>query len=331
MLRLRKKRGFTLIELLVVIAIIGILIALLLPAVQKVREAANRAKCFNNMRQLGLASHNCHDQLGGLPPANAWFAPSGGDPLNTGGAAGYGNPFFHLLNYIEQDNLYKQSVTTRGGTQAYLPYVPLQGTNPPQYAYAKPIKTYICPSDPSADSNGMSVGATLWGASGYAYNAQVFAKVNPATWDTGYTTWTGGGDLTSWFNRATIPGSFQDGLSNTILFTEKFATCTLQGTSFSGGNLWAYYYTDASNGYFHPGVEISWDRTISIGPNSKFQLQPIPYLTNCDPRRASTGHSGGINVTLGDGSSRSIATSISNNTWWKAMTPSSGEVLGQDW
>ena len=114
--RLRKQRGFTLIELLVVIAIIGILIALLLPAVQKVREAANRAKCFNNIKQLSLALHNCHDQLGKLPPACWWFTPNGASPATgSAGSGGYGSLFFHLLPYIEMDNLWKSGVYGPGG------------------------------------------------------------------------------------------------------------------------------------------------------------------------------------------------------------------------
>jgi prepilin-type N-terminal cleavage/methylation domain-containing protein/prepilin-type processing-associated H-X9-DG protein len=335
--RFRKERAFTLVELLVVIAIIGVLIALLLPAVQKVREAANRTKCFNNMRQLALAAQNCHDQLGRLPPGFGWFTPNGADPATTGTTGAWGNVFFHLLVYIESDRLQILSggpwPTTNPTTWAYVANRQIS-SSPVTYMYQKPVKIYVCPSDPTADSNGMAVGAPDWGASSYAFNAQVFCRCEPSTWESNPETWlstNGSGILTDWFNDATIPTSFPDGLSNTILFAEKFASCSGQG-----GALWDYFNVDPNQGIYLPAVGVNWLTTtqwpdLSIGPTSKFQLQPLPYLTNCDPRIASTGHSGGCNVALGDGSARSLASSISANTWWKAMTPSSGEVMGTDW
>src|SRR5262245_20518482 len=100
-----RSRAFTLVELLVVIAIIAVLVGLLLPAVQKVREAAARTQCTNNLKQLGLATHNCHDTMGALPPAMGYFPATSGY---------YGSPFWFLLPFIEQQNLWNEITLTEG-------------------------------------------------------------------------------------------------------------------------------------------------------------------------------------------------------------------------
>ncbi|HWY88362.1 MAG TPA: DUF1559 domain-containing protein, partial [Gemmataceae bacterium] len=115
----RQTSGFTLIELLVVIAIIAVLIALLIPAVQKVREAANRAQCTNNLKQIGLAVHSYHDTFRIVPSIGDWnalFRNNDWPALTYGGGlqspdGAQGSLLVHLLPYIEQDNLFKEFIT----------------------------------------------------------------------------------------------------------------------------------------------------------------------------------------------------------------------------
>jgi prepilin-type N-terminal cleavage/methylation domain-containing protein len=298
--RFRARRtGYTLIELLVVIAILGVLVGLLMPAVQKVREAANYVRCSNNLRQLTLASHNCHDQLGSLPPGLGWF-PSQQPP------GAYGTIFFHLLPYVEQDNLYRNSFFA-GNYFA--------GNNE---VHAHPVPLFLCPSDPSVNPPGVVLDhiGIAWGASSYACNAQAVCSVRD------------NGELVSPETYARIPASFPDGTSNTLLFAEKYAYCNNSNYP-EGGNLWAYWLTGANLRPYHPGFAVSWT-AYSIGPGSKFLIQPLPYNGNCDPTLASTPHGSGIHVGMGDGSVRFLSAGISPFTWWYLCTPSGGEVIPTD-
>jgi hypothetical protein len=313
-----------LIELLVVIAIIGILIALLLPAVQKVREAANRAKCSNNLRQLGIACHNCNDTNGRMPPAGGGFTEDFG--LDNFYPGAVGTIMFHLLPYIEQDTLYKSTYNNDSGQYGYYP--------PYNDKYQVPIKTFVCPSDPSVGDDGIVFDDATpdfnpWGACSYACNGQVFCNVD------------GRGVFEDPQAHPSIPKTFQDGTSNTILFAEKYARCVKNGvprTSGDGGNYWAYWdavYFDPNFGPRFPAFSVSyWDTANprpSIGPQSKFLLQPTPFIGNCNPLLASTGHTGGMQAGLADGSVRNLAANISGATWWAACTPAANDLLGPDW
>jgi prepilin-type N-terminal cleavage/methylation domain-containing protein len=311
----RTGRGFTLIELLVVIAIIAVLIGLLLPAVQKVREAAARTQCSNNMHQLGVAMHNCHDVNGRMPPLLAPYpymvSP---DPRFS---VSWGNPFYYGLPYIEQNNLYQSTYDPtnpdgNGAAASYRPWI--------NGAYQKPIKTYICPSDPSAPASGVATNSypwsDTWGVTSYAANGQVFANVD----SNGFYAGGGGPPGTQWWGEARLTATFQDGTSNTILFAEKYAQCNGEV------NRWDFWWA----GQWQPTFAFSG--TGAIGPASLFQSQPKPYTgPACDVGRASTSHTGGMVVCLADASVRTISTGISPSTWWAVCTAAMGDLPGPDW
>jgi hypothetical protein len=267
-------------ELLVVVALIAVLVGMLLPAVQKIREATHRAACLNNIRQLSVASHNCHTTHSKLPPMVGNFPDSSE-------AGDYGNVFFFLLPFLDQEPLFRMSWN---GSIHELDDLA-------NGLYARPVKTFLCPSDPTAPTNGLMDNG--WAAGCYGANFLVFG--NPGI---------------DWQGEARIPTHFPDGASRTILFAERYARCGAYGS------LWA-----RSSEYD------DWVPTFAfkvIGPKSVFQSSPTPWQTGCDPSRPSTAHGVGMNVGMADGSARRLARSIDPTTWWGYCTPDGNEVYAED-
>ena len=322
-----KRRGFTLIELLVVIAIIAILIALLVPAVQKVREAAARTQCTNNLKQIGLGIHNFEGTHKRMPPLYGGVVSFNGDQASQKFPSTWGSTHVFILPYIEQDNLYK--LMNVPNTSTYDPKIGVGGA-----ANTKVVSTYVCPADPSM-SDGIQSGLTLGGTS-YGANAQVFAPL--LTEDSGPS----GGQMKTaatpnYCDRGASIARIGDGSSNTILFIHSYALCggssaSYAGTAwgFSGGQKAA---PPKSGPSYLPWSRASYLGQVAYAAGTPFQNAPNPYSDplKCDPKLPATPHASAMMVLLGDASVRSCTPSITPDTWNKACLPNDGGILGSDW
>jgi prepilin-type N-terminal cleavage/methylation domain-containing protein len=287
------RQAFTLIELLVVIAIIAILIALLVPAVQKVREAAARTQCTNNLKQIMLAVHGYHDTNKVLPPLAQLMAAGS----TCGGSCG-GNIQLFLFPYLEQTPLYSQDVAMGTGWGA---------------SAQTPLAVFLCPADGSAPGGmipptDFSGQTSPWAASNYAANYPVFS-VPGVSWSTFATL-------------VTIPA----GVSNTVGFSERLAVCngTPAARDFPMTGLYAnWQYTSIFNLY-------QWWNNHGMGsyPASIQPPQFAPKQSACDWTRANSPHPAGIQAGLMDGSVRPVASNISAAIWVAVCDPNNTTPMG---
>jgi prepilin-type N-terminal cleavage/methylation domain-containing protein len=307
----RRPRNFTLIELLVVIAIIAILVGLLLPAVQKVREAASRTQCANNLKQLGLATHNFHDTRNQLPPA-----------IGQMGANTWGTAHYFLLPFLEQDNLYNAA---GGDSFAVL---------------NTPVKMFWCPSDASItagliatapQNNGLGVGQ---GAASYVIN---FAPVQFGG-KTLLTGMPGGTSNTVLFGERLAYCAFEAHGNETISAWAEYFVWNSGGTTdkqfnFSwdapvfngptkggtavGGNGITFPYGVANAGYPRIAASVYQGSALQSGTS----------ITTCDYSTLQAMHTGVVMMGLGDGSVRPVSNNVSLTSWqyacinWNAWSP----------
>jgi prepilin-type N-terminal cleavage/methylation domain-containing protein/prepilin-type processing-associated H-X9-DG protein len=308
-----KRRAFTLIELLVVIAIIAILIGLLLPAVQKVREAAARSKCSNNLKQLGLAMHSYHDSNGGLPAM-------------TGQGCCWGTWAVIVLPHIEQQSMY-QLYQNWGGNDSVNSNFPAPngGTNP-RYGSApnttnvttRRLQTLTCPSDRVNDPIGNinNYNYAVCGGNGGTYKA-----AGPSPQPTGYTVQAGmfdgsvngmviSGTTVTANSRKTKLTDVTDGLTNTVMVGEVLQG---QGSDLRGFIWWGD--ATAMSTYYPPNTT-SPDLIYSAGYCNNQPIQGMPCVGGSGALFASRSkHTGGVNAGMGDGSVRFVQSSINPNTW----------------
>jgi prepilin-type N-terminal cleavage/methylation domain-containing protein len=325
----RPRRAFTLIELLVVIAIISVLIGLLLPAVQKVREAAARIQSMNNLRQLGLAAHNYQTVRKGKFPAayTLLSATAGGVQQET-------NVFVALLPYLEQEavgkNLTAFTSTPPGGFAAATATM-----------RAVPLKVFQAPADQTWGSGQATINGVNFGLISYGANFQVFGAA-PQTYG-------GGAAGVNWTGTPNINSTFDDGASNTILFAEKFSLCSVNGVSGTNDRAnvyaWSPNIADIADPGYAPifavgtqtgtgGVPTGLPQPVSattqaglVGAAAMFQDKPKP--ANCGA--AASFLVGGVNVVMGDGSVQTIAPETNIGVWLALVRPNDGGAVGADW
>ncbi|SIO15995.1 prepilin-type N-terminal cleavage/methylation domain-containing protein/prepilin-type processing-associated H-X9-DG domain-containing protein [Singulisphaera sp. GP187] len=335
--RTAPSRAFTLIELLVVIAIIGVLIALLLPAVQAAREAARRVQCVNNLKQIGIGVHNYHAATNALPPGRIWKPDAFGCGLNIDGHCQNTPWFILMLPQFEQQPLYDAFNFNLGAEGQNF-----GGLFPNSTVVRNKIGLFQCPSD-SAMSYQFST--ALAPPPLAAFSPVVFTKGNYAV-NWGNTQW---GQQSVTVNGKTIPflpsafghagnltlGSVLDGLSNTVFLGEIVQGSgndirgTIWTTTSGAGSYITRFTPNQFTDFYHSGATgdeliVPWFCTDEPG-------RKLPCIFSGDMASGFAGarsrHPGGINALYGDGSVRFVKDTINPANWISLNSIAGGEVI----